>query len=113
MPNAHKRYNNIDQLLIQGVLTQDSIRIQVVEAFYQNLYTYNGHWRLANLDTVLRYKKGKKVPCQRYFEEDEILNCLKFCAADRSPRPNGFTMDFFHQLQESSEAGHHGSLSEL
>ncbi|WMV13881.1 hypothetical protein MTR67_007266 [Solanum verrucosum] len=58
--NAHKRYNNIDQLLVQGNIVQEPKRIQgeIVE-FYQKLYTKELQWRPANkLPKVDRGGKG-------------------------------------------------------
>ena len=40
MANAHKRYNNIDELVIQGELTQDPAKIEgEIVDFYKKLYT--------------------------------------------------------------------------
>lgn len=46
MANALKRYNNIDQLLVQGNIVQEPERIQgeIVE-FYQKLYAEDVEWR--------------------------------------------------------------------
>ncbi|KAG5605938.1 hypothetical protein H5410_027430 [Solanum commersonii] len=73
MANAHKRYNNIDQLLIQGNIVQDPERIQgeIVE-FYQKLYSENVQWRPSNnfLNLVLTQENLMKrgiTLCSRCF----------------------------------------------
>lgn len=44
--NAHKRYNNIDKLLVNGetVENPEDIKKEIV-TFYQNLYTEAEEWR--------------------------------------------------------------------
>lgn len=37
---------------------------------------------------------------QGNFEELEVLNCLKMCSADKSPRANGYTMGLFIKCLE-------------
>ena len=32
---------------------------------------------------------------QREFKEQEVLACLKMCAIDKAPGPDGYTMGFF------------------
>ncbi|WMV25761.1 hypothetical protein MTR67_019146 [Solanum verrucosum] len=48
--NAHKRFNYIDQLMVQGELTEESTRIEsAIIDFYQKLYTETTHWRPINM----------------------------------------------------------------
>ena len=47
---------------------------------------------------------------QREFEEQEVLACLKMCAMDKAPGPDGYTMVYFYQVLECSEEGYHGYL---
>lgn len=37
---------------------------------------------------------------QSRFEEQEVLRCLKMCAMDKAPGPDGFTMGFFIKCYE-------------
>lgn len=37
---------------------------------------------------------------RRNFEESEVLDCLKMCAIDKAPGPDGFTMRFFLKCWE-------------
>lgn len=95
--NAHKGFNNIDQLLIQGETTEEPTRIEeAIVEFCQNLYTENTQRRPTNLCPdcpVLNMEE--KDALQRSFEEDEVLKCLKLCATDKVPGPDGYTMCFF------------------
>ncbi|XP_060202490.1 uncharacterized protein LOC132630925 [Lycium barbarum] len=48
MANAHKRYNNIDQLVIQEETIEEPARIEEeIIDFYQKLHTENTYWRPA------------------------------------------------------------------
>ncbi|KAG5619805.1 hypothetical protein H5410_005023 [Solanum commersonii] len=76
MANAHKRYNNIDQLLVQGNLINDQERIQgeMVE-FYQNLYSENVRWRPAsNFTNCPRLTVEEMEDLERGFEERRYWN---------------------------------------
>ncbi|KAG5593809.1 hypothetical protein H5410_035041 [Solanum commersonii] len=66
MANAHKRSNNIDQLMIEDEPVMDSVRIrEEIIGFYQKLYSENTSWRPS------------------------------MCAMDKAPGPDGFTMGFY------------------
>jgi len=100
MANAHKRYNNIDELVIQGELTQDPARIEgEIVDFYKKLYTETTNWRPAYTDANCPgLTEEEKENLQRNFEESEVLKCLKMCAIDKAPGPDGFTMGFLKML---------------
>ncbi|KAG5620274.1 hypothetical protein H5410_005492 [Solanum commersonii] len=95
--NAHKRYNNIDQLEVEGEITQDTKKIEKeVIDFYQRLYTETSRWRpTSNIPNCPAISLEEKESLQRNFEEDEVLRCLKLCAMDKAPGPEGFTMGFY------------------
>ncbi|WMV46111.1 hypothetical protein MTR67_039496 [Solanum verrucosum] len=97
MANAHRRYNNIDQLMIQGKVTQDRGRIEgEIIAYYKNLYRETHQWRPSynNVECPMLTEE-EKMSLQGIFEDNEVLNCLKLCAADKAPGPDGYTMGFF------------------
>ena len=87
MANAHKRYNNIDELVIQGELTQDPAKIEgEIVDFYKKLYTETTDWRPAYTDANCPgLTEEEKENLQRNFEESEVLKCLKMCAIDKAP----------------------------
>ena len=48
MDNEHKRYNNIDELVIQGELSHDPAKNEgEIVDFYKKLYTETTNWRPA------------------------------------------------------------------
>lgn len=85
MANAHRRYNNIDQLCIQGETTEDASRTEgeIVE-FYKNLYTEAVLWRpdyeFPNCPVLTG---DERENLQRNFEEEEVFRCLKSGTADK------------------------------
>ncbi|KAG5621167.1 hypothetical protein H5410_006385 [Solanum commersonii] len=95
--NAHRRYNNIDQLMIHGELNQEPSRIkgEIVE-YNKRLYKESSHWRPEYINVqcpVLTEEDNQAL--QSNFEESEVLRCLKLCAVDKAAGPDGFTMGFF------------------
>jgi len=40
------------------------------------------------------FKLPEKEDLERSFDEEEVLRCLKQCATDKAPGPDGFTMGF-------------------
>ncbi|CAN4084843.1 unnamed protein product [Withania somnifera] len=93
------RYNNIDQLMIQGELTKDPSRIESeIIGFYKNLYTESIQWKPAFQYTqcpVITVEEREAL--QGDVEESEVLRCLNMCATDKIPGPDGFTMGFYIQ----------------
>uniref|UniRef100_A0A0V0HVN8 Putative ovule protein n=1 Tax=Solanum chacoense TaxID=4108 RepID=A0A0V0HVN8_SOLCH len=99
--NAHKRSNCIDQLEVQGetVKEPDKVKKEIIQ-FYKKLYTETERWRLAgNMINCPTVSPAEKVQLQAKFEE-EVLSCLKKCAIDKSPGPDGYTMGFFIKCWE-------------
>lgn len=87
MANAHKRYNNIDQLVIQGELTKEPSRIEgEIVDYYKNLYTEFIRWRPIYQNTQFPVLiEEDRVALQSNFDETEVLRCLKLCASDKAP----------------------------
>lgn len=82
--------------MIQGEVTEDQTKISgEIISFYQNLYIESESWRpvynFANCPTI---SEQDKLYLQSNFEEQEVLQCLKWCAKDKAPGPDGLTMDF-------------------
>nr|XP_009804761.1 PREDICTED: uncharacterized protein LOC104249929 [Nicotiana sylvestris] len=95
--NAHKRSNNIDQLVTHGETIEepDGIKSEIID-FYKRLYTEAEGWRPAiNFDNCLVISEEEKEFLQGSFEEQEVLDCLKICAVDKAPGPDGYIMGFF------------------
>ncbi|XP_075111257.1 uncharacterized protein LOC142181712 [Nicotiana tabacum] len=94
--NAYKRCNNIDQLVIQDETVEEpnKIKNEIIE-FYKKLYTEPEEWRpAANFENCPIISELEKESLQSKFEEQEVLSCLKMCASDKAPGPDGYTMTF-------------------
>jgi len=95
--NAHRRYNNIDQLVIQGEVTQEPniINEEIVD-YYTRLYKETTQWkpRYQNEQWPVITEEERQM-LQSNFEESEVLRCLKLCAVDKAAGLDGFTMGFF------------------
>ncbi|KAF3625895.1 putative mannosyl-oligosaccharide 1,2-alpha-mannosidase MNS3-like [Capsicum annuum] len=46
------------------------------------------------------FSEEDRVALQSNFDETEVLRCLKLCASDKAPGPDGFTMGFFIKCWE-------------
>lgn len=64
MANGHRSYNNIDQLMIHGAITQDPHRIQnEIVDYYKSSYTEINQWRpiCQNLQLPILTEEGKML----------------------------------------------------
>lgn len=81
---------------INGTQVEDlnTIKTEIL-SFYQQLYKEPEEWR-----PDFNYPHGSKISdsevqrLQREFDEQEILDGLRACAADKAPGPDGYTMGF-------------------
>lgn len=53
--------------------------------------------KLINCSTII---EEETEFLQGDFEEQEVLTCLKMCARDKAPSPDGYTMGFFIKCWE-------------
>ncbi|WMV17703.1 hypothetical protein MTR67_011088 [Solanum verrucosum] len=96
MANAHKRYNSIDALEVEGQSINEMPAVKnAIQRFYQNLYKET-EGRRPDLKlqgiTVISIEDHEWL--QRGFEEEEVWESIKSCAVDKAPGPDGFTMNF-------------------
>ena len=79
---SHKRYNYIDQLEVDGVVTKNQVVIKkVVHNFYKNLYKEAEQQRPElRLQEATMITEEEKVWLQRHFEEEEIRVSLNLCS---------------------------------
>lgn len=98
--NYHKRYNNIDSLLIKGAIVSEPT-VEIIGLF-QNLYRENEHWRpqFNPRDQVVLNEEDNLL-VQGQFGEQEIKECVFACAGDKAPGPDGITMAFFIKCWEA------------
>ncbi|KAG5602473.1 hypothetical protein H5410_033843 [Solanum commersonii] len=55
----------------------------------------------------------EKEMVRGFFEESEVLRCLKLCATVKTPGPYGFTVGLFIKCLGDFEPRHHADLSEF
>lgn len=77
----------------QSVLSNLEAIKGTIISYYQNLYRDPEQWRPDfYLQGVGSITQEENEWLQRQFEEDEFLNCIKSCATDKAPGPDGFPM---------------------
>ncbi|XP_019242559.1 PREDICTED: uncharacterized protein LOC109222690, partial [Nicotiana attenuata] len=97
--NAHRRYNNIDQLVVEGESLQapEDIKREVIR-YYKKLYTEEEEWRPTGPNSIHQMiTEEDNLMLQSPFGEQEIWDSVKACAGDKAPGPDGFSMAFFNK----------------
>jgi len=82
---------------VDGEATKNpkAIKKEIVD-FYQRLYTEIETWRPSGgcrVDYIVAFEDNQML--QKEFEELEIWECVKLCAGDKAPVPDGYTMAFY------------------
>jgi hypothetical protein len=97
MANSHRRYNRVETLRIEGVLSNDPNEVKEhIVNFYQNLYTEQSNWRpRMDNQAFSSIDEEEKAWLEREFEEMEVWEVVKGMEGDKAPGPDGFTMAFF------------------
>jgi hypothetical protein len=74
MANSHRRYNRVEMLCIEGVLSNDPNEVKEhVVHFYQNLYAEQSNWRpRMDNQAFSSIDEEEKVWLEREFEEMEV-----------------------------------------
>lgn len=100
---AHRRLNTIDSLMINGEQSHDPVAIKyAIAAFYQNLYKEDQGWRPnPNILDVRGITIEEQEVLERAFEEEEVLEEIKMCAADKAPWAKWDTMAFFQAFWDT------------
>lgn len=79
--NAHKRFNTIDCLEIDGIIVSEE---EGILSSYINLYSESDTWKPALLSVPERRRPGV---ARKTLKEEEILICIKPCAIDKTLGP--------------------------
>ena len=99
MANSHRRYNNMERVVVDGVVYEDDsvIRAKVVQ-FYESLYQELESWRptVNGLDFEVISSEERDM-LERSFTSEEVLQVVKDLQGDKAPGPDGFTMAFFQK----------------
>ena len=113
MANSHRRFNSIDKLKVDGVMSFDQGSIaECITHFYRRLYSKN-EVHSPVLDDVQfgRIFEEEALWLDRHFEEDEVFGVVSGFNGDKSPAPDGFSMAFFSILLEHFKIRHYGCPS--
>lgn len=100
MATVHRRFNTIDTIEGGGdtIIDADTIKM-TIQNYYQNLYSETENWRPDfNLQDFTTINREEQEWLQRRFEEEEVLQCIKLCASDKAPGPDGFSMGFYRKF---------------
>lgn len=102
MANAHRRNNNIDQLLVEGETIEEPEAIKrEITNFYTKLYSETENWRpTCSMHNCCTITEEEQQALQSPFDEKEIFECLKLCAIDKAPGPDRYSMVFFIKYWE-------------
>jgi len=94
---SRKRYNTIESLKVAGSNVTDPIDIkEAIKSYYENLYKETEVWRPElQLQGITCINEDEKEELQKQIEEEEILECIKLCAMEKAPGPDGFPMSFY------------------
>ncbi|XP_026410891.1 uncharacterized protein LOC113306132 [Papaver somniferum] len=95
--NARKKRNTIVKLDVEGVecFDQNIIKMEM-KNFYQKLYTEDNNvaFTLDKLEFP-RIDEGEQMEMKKEFTEEEVYGVIKKSGANKSPRPDGFSMEFY------------------
>ena len=96
MANSHKRFNSIDKLKVDGVMSfNQGSNAECITHFYRRLYFENEVHRPI-LDDVQfgRISEENALLLDRTFKEDEVFGVVSGFNGDKSPTPDGFSIAF-------------------
>ncbi|WKA06987.1 hypothetical protein VitviT2T_024859 [Vitis vinifera] len=97
MANAHRRWNNVDRIRINGAwcIEENEIREGIGNAF-KVLLSSSGDWRPSisglQLETLDQLDANT---LESPFTEEEVFNALLSCNGDKAPGPDGLSMAFW------------------
>ena len=95
--NSHRRFNYIDMLIADGVMSSDQGSIaECITHFYRRLYSENEVYRPVLDDVEFgRISEEDALWVDRPFEKDEVFGVVSGFNGDKSLGPDGFSMAFF------------------
>lgn len=95
--NAHKRYNSIEELTVNGkVVESPEVIKKAIVDFYRELYIETETGRpLGSCRGGHIISAEDSLMFQKEFEDQVIWETVKLCAGVKAPRPDGYTMAFY------------------
>ncbi|RVW23944.1 LINE-1 retrotransposable element ORF2 protein [Vitis vinifera] len=99
MVAAHRRFNHMDRIKINGVwLTEEKDVSEGVVNAFQHLLTENSDWKADIERLQLEQLNQQEAENLEYpFSEEEIHSALMEMNGDKAPGPDGFTMAFWQR----------------
>ncbi|WMV42285.1 hypothetical protein MTR67_035670 [Solanum verrucosum] len=87
----------LESLKVEGSNVTDPTDIkEAIKSYYENLYKETEVWRPElQLQGITCINEDEKEELQKQIEEEEILECIKLCAMEKAPGPDGFPMSFY------------------
>ena len=112
MANSHRRFNSIDKLMVDGVMSSDQGSIaDGITQFYRRLYFENeAHPPVLDDVEFGRISEEDALWLDRPFEEEEVFGVVNGFNGDKSPGPDGLH-SFFSILLEHSKIRYYGCPS--
>jgi hypothetical protein len=95
--NSNRRFNSIDHLVVNGVVTTDQSEIGTgLVNFYKGLFS-DDEVRRPLLDGVVfsTIDESDRDMLDRAFTEDEVWGVVRNMGGDKAPGPDGFSLAFF------------------
>jgi hypothetical protein len=102
MANSNKRYNTIDSLLIDGVLSSDPVVIREHAAnHFESMFAENMSWRPRLDDLEFEALSEEEAALlEAPFLEKEVKDVIFGMDGDKAPGPDGFSLAFFQACWE-------------
>lgn len=100
--NAHRRFNSIESLNIDGGASSDQVVIKEhVAGHFEHLLSEAHAWR-PTVDGLAfeAIDQNSSAWLERPFEEEEVQQVIRKMNKDKTPGPDGFTMAFFQSCWE-------------
>ena len=83
---------------MEELLTEPAEIQREITEYYENLYSETEDWRPElEMRECPMIDENDNNQLMAPFEAQEIIECIKACAGDKAPGPDGFSMTFFRQ----------------
>ena len=110
MANSNKRYNTIDSLHIDGVLSSNPVAIREhATNYFESMFDESLSWRLKLDDLEFdSLSEDEAASLEAPFLENEVNDVIFEMDGDKAPSPDGFFLVFFSSMLGGAKKRHHG-----
>jgi hypothetical protein len=110
MANSNKRYNTIDSLHINGVLSSNPVAIREHAAnYFESMFAESMSWRLKLDDLEFEsLSEDEAASLEAPFLEKEVKDVIFDMDGDKAPGPDGFSLAFFSSMLKGAKKRHYG-----